>query len=119
MGKMHFGVILGWSVVHSAVLWFILNQLAGGTEAAESKGLDLYSTCCVVGYSMVPLVVYSAVSLLLPRGAVSLALAACCTLWSAHTAAKIFVRKTAGLDMWLIMYPCSLLYAAFACLCCY
>ena len=100
MGKIHFGVILGWSVVHSvrgyspwfccvcvihnllnfpgrplpflphrtcqAVLWFIVNQLAGA-EAAEAKGLDLYSVCCLVGYCMVPLVVYSAGSLLLPR----------------------------------------------------
>ncbi len=66
MGKIHFGVILGWSVVHSAVLWYVVNQLAGA-EASESKGLDLYSVCCVVGYCMVPLVVYSAVSLLIPR----------------------------------------------------
>ena len=66
MGKIHFGVILGWSVVHSSVLWLIVNQLAGA-EAAEAKGLDLYSICCVVGYCMVPLVVYSAVSLLIPR----------------------------------------------------
>ncbi len=26
-GKLHFGVILGWSVVHSALLWFLVNQV--------------------------------------------------------------------------------------------
>lgn len=66
MGKLHFGIILGWSVVHSAILWFVINQLAG-SEVADTKGLDLYHVCCVVGYCMVPLVVYSAVSLLIPR----------------------------------------------------
>ena len=66
MGKLHFGVLLGWSVVHSTLLWFVVNQLAGA-EAAEAKGLDLYSVCCVVGYCMVPQVVFSAVSLLIPR----------------------------------------------------
>lgn len=66
MGKLHFGVILGWSVVHAVVLWFILNQLAGA-EASEAKGLDLYSCCCVVGYCLLPICLYSAASLLLPR----------------------------------------------------
>ncbi|GAX80868.1 hypothetical protein CEUSTIGMA_g8303.t1 [Chlamydomonas eustigma] len=81
MGKIHFGVILGWSVVHSVVLWYLINQLAG-SGAAESKGLDLYSVCCVVGYCMVPLVVHSAISLLLPRGLLSLVLAVFCTIWN-------------------------------------
>lgn len=52
--------------MHSSVLWFVINQLAGA-EAAEAKGLDLYSICCIAGYCMVPLVVYSAASLLIPR----------------------------------------------------
>ena len=50
-GKLHFGIILGWSVVHSAVLWLIVNQLVGpGAEA--NSGLDLYSVCCVVGHCL-------------------------------------------------------------------
>ena len=52
--------------MHSTLLWFVVNQLAGA-EAAEVKGLDLYSVCCVVGYCMVPQVVFSAVSLLIPK----------------------------------------------------
>lgn len=27
MGKLHFGIILGWSVVHSMVLWFLVNNV--------------------------------------------------------------------------------------------
>jgi protein YIPF5/7 len=65
-GKLHFGVILGWSVVHSVLIWFLLNQLSG-TEAEDSKGLDLYSCCCVVGYCLLPICVYSALGLVVPR----------------------------------------------------
>jgi hypothetical protein len=65
MGKLHFGVILGWSVVMSIVLWFLLQQLAGA-EGAEAK-LDLYNCCCVVGYCMLPIVVFNAVAILIPR----------------------------------------------------
>uniref|UniRef100_A0A7R9VFU1 Protein YIP n=1 Tax=Chlamydomonas euryale TaxID=1486919 RepID=A0A7R9VFU1_9CHLO len=120
MGKLHFGIILGWSVVHSAILWFVINQLAGA-EATEARGLDLYHVCCVIGYCMVPLVVYSAVSLLIPRGMLSFSLAALCTLWSSETASRIVVRRTPALEgmQRLIMLPCLLCYSAFMMLCVY
>jgi amino acid transporter len=63
---MHFGVLLGWSVVQSIVLWFIVNQIASN-EAAEHRALDLYSCCCIMGYGMVPLLLLSVAVLLLPR----------------------------------------------------
>lgn len=66
MGKVHFGVLLGWSVVQSIVLWFMVNQIASN-EAAEHRALDLYSCCCIVGYGMVPLLVLSVAVLFTPR----------------------------------------------------
>lgn len=58
---------------------------------------------------------------ILHRGLLALALAAFCTIWSGHTAAKIIVRRTPALEgmQGLIMYPCVLVYAAFAMLCVY
>ena len=55
------------------------------------------------------------------RGLLSYGLVALCTLWSGHTAAKIFVRRTPALEgmQGLIMFPCLLLYSAFAMLCVY
>mmetsp|Transcript_22231 Transcript_22231/g.56527 ORF Transcript_22231/g.56527 Transcript_22231/m.56527 type:complete len:244 (-) Transcript_22231:196-927(-) len=113
-GKLHFGIILGWSVVHSSVLWFIVNQLAG-IDAQEAKGLDLYSVCCLVGYCMAPIAVFSAVALLLPSGVVAGVLGLAATLWAGHTAAKIFARRCPSLEdaQGLVMLPCTLLYAAF------
>lgn len=66
MAKLHFGIILGWSVVHSVVVYFLVNQLAG-VEGAEGKGLELYDCCCVVGYCMLPVVLHSGISLTIPR----------------------------------------------------
>jgi hypothetical protein len=66
MGKVHFGILLGWSVVQSIVLWFMVNQIASN-EAAEHRALDLYSCCCIVGYGMVPLLVLSVAVLFTPR----------------------------------------------------
>lgn len=63
---MHFGVLLGWSVVQSIVLWFVVNQIASN-EAAEHRALDLYSCCCIVGYGMLPLILLSVAVLLTPR----------------------------------------------------
>ncbi len=66
MGRLHFGVILGWSVVHSVIMYFIVTQLAG-IDITESKGLDLYSICCLLGYCMLPLCMHSAAALFIPR----------------------------------------------------
>jgi len=41
-------------------------QIAG-VEAKEARGLDLYSCCCVIGYCLAPITVFSALTLLLPR----------------------------------------------------
>lgn len=65
VGKLHFGYILGWTVVGSLLLWFLLNSMVGGDPDASE--LTLYSCCCAVGYSMLPLVLHAFLSLLLPR----------------------------------------------------
>jgi len=114
MGKLHFGIILGWSVVHSAVMWFLVNQIAG-VEAKEAQGLDLYSCCCVIGYCLAPITVFSALTLLLPRGLWPVGLGVVCTFWAAHTAARILSRRSIVLDdvRTLIMLPCILMFSSF------
>jgi hypothetical protein len=66
MGKVHFGIILGWSVVQSFVLYFVVNQIASN-EACEHRALDLYSCCCITGYGMVPIILFSVSVLLIPK----------------------------------------------------
>jgi hypothetical protein len=66
MGKVHFGVVLGWSVVQSMVIYFVVNQIVSN-ENSEHKGLDLYSCCCITGYGMVPLILHAAAALVLRK----------------------------------------------------
>lgn len=112
MGKLHFGVLLGWSVCAAVAMFFLVNQLAGG----EARALDLYGACCLVGYGMLPLALHSAAALLVPRGAASSAGAVLATVWSGHTASRLFQRRCASLEDagGLLLYPCLLLYGAFA-----
>lgn len=65
-GKLHFGVILGWSVVSSIVVWLVVNNMAG-TENPESQSLGLYSCCCLLGYCLLPMVVFALLALIIPR----------------------------------------------------
>ena len=65
-GKLHFGVILGWSVVGSILIWGVVSSLTG-VEGPDQKSLQLYSCCCLLGYCMLPMVVSAALSLLVPR----------------------------------------------------
>ena len=67
-GKLHFGVVLGWSVVGSTVLWFVANNIGGGTVDVPDGGAPgLYDCCCLLGYCLLPLIAHALTSLLIPK----------------------------------------------------
>ena len=67
-GKLHFGVVLGWSVVGSTVVWFVANNIGGGSADAPDGGAPgLYDCCCLLGYCLLPLIVHALVLLLIPK----------------------------------------------------
>lgn len=61
-GKLHFGVILGWTSVASVFLYLLYNLLAG-----RNGSIDLYRCVSLVGYSLVPVAVFSMISIFLPK----------------------------------------------------
>jgi hypothetical protein len=61
-GKVHFGIILGWTSVASVFLYLVYNLLAG-----RNGNLDLYRCVSILGYSLVPIVLFSTVSIFLPN----------------------------------------------------
>ncbi|PRW51047.1 YIPF5-like protein [Chlorella sorokiniana] len=116
VGKMHFGYILGWMVVGSGLLWFVLNSITG-TEDPDAKQLDLYSCTCLLGYALLPLVGHALLALLLPRRSVpSMAAAALAVVWAGQTASRLFCRRSPLLDgqQSCVLYPCLLMYSSFA-----
>ena len=115
VGKLHFGYILGWTIVGSALIWFILSSIAG--HETDGRSLDLYSCCCLLGYSLLPLVLHAVGSLLLPRRSIfALGFGVVAVLWSTQTAARLFVHRSVALrgQLSIVFYPCFLLYTAFA-----
>lgn len=113
-GKVHFGIILGWSVLSAIVLWFVVKNISG--DSTESRACNLGSCYSVLGYALLPMVLFSILSVLIPKGNLAAAAGALVSLWCAYLAARLFVQRSPVLTHYrnLIGYPCLLNYGAFA-----
>jgi hypothetical protein len=109
-GKLHFGIALGWVTVASLFLYFVFSELSGGRRG----DLDLYRCASLVGYGMLPIVIFSAVSLFLPRGGwVIFAVAMGFVLWSTRVCTTL-LASGAGEHRGLVAYACWLVYMLFS-----
>ncbi|XP_043698469.1 protein YIPF5 homolog [Telopea speciosissima] len=111
-GKIHFGIILGWVTVAALFLYVVFNMLAG-----RNGNLDLYRCLSLLGYCMLPLVIFSAFSLFLPEGGVFIfALGAFFVLWSTRVCTQLLVELASCGDehRGLIFYACCLIYMLFS-----
>ncbi|KAJ4903724.1 Integral membrane Yip1 family protein [Raphanus sativus] len=117
-GKIQFGVILGWIVASSVFLYAVFNMLAG----RRSGNLGLHTCTSLVGYCLLPLVVFSAVSLLfVPREGdgvvvVRFVVAGVFVLWSSRACSGLVVSLADGGEehRGLISYACFLIYCLFS-----
>ncbi|EOA23276.1 hypothetical protein CARUB_v10017890mg [Capsella rubella] len=112
-GKIQFGVILGWVVVSSIFLYIVFNMLAG-----RNGNLNLHTCTSLVGYSLLPVVILSAVSLFVPQGAgpVRFVLAAAFVMWATRACSNLVVSLADGGEehRGLISYACFLIYTLFS-----
>uniref|UniRef100_A0A1J3CN08 Protein YIP n=4 Tax=Noccaea caerulescens TaxID=107243 RepID=A0A1J3CN08_NOCCA len=112
-GKIQFGVILGWVVVSSIFLYIVYNMLAG-----RNGNLNLHTCTSLVGYSLLPVVILSAVSLFVPQGAgpARFVLAAAFVLWATRACSNLVVSLADGGEehRGLISYACFLIYTLFS-----
>ncbi|XP_077241253.1 integral membrane Yip1 family protein [Tasmannia lanceolata] len=111
-GKLHFGIILGWVTVSALFLYVVFNMLAG-----KNGNLDLYRCLSLIGYCMLPMVIFSAVSLFLPQGGVVIfAMGAVFVLWSTRVCSRLLVELASCGDehRGLIAYACWLIYMLFS-----
>ncbi|CAG9461309.1 unnamed protein product [Pedinophyceae sp. YPF-701] len=117
MAKLHFGVLLGWSVIAATAISWMARMVSGGSPNV----LSVYSTLCLLGYCLMPMVVLSFVALVLPHGLLLHTIAALAAGWSAHAAALVHVGLSEGLAQhkWIIFYPYLCYFAIMALLACY
>ncbi|XP_020578198.1 protein YIPF5-like [Phalaenopsis equestris] len=111
-GKFHFGIILGWVTVAALFVYVVFNMLAG-----RSGNLDLYRCLSLVGYCMLPMVIFSAISLFVPHGGVVIfAMGAVFVLWSTRMCTQLLVELATGGEehRGLIAYACWLVYMLFS-----
>lgn len=111
-GKLHFGVILGWMTVASLFLYFVFNMLAG-----RNGNLDLYRCLSLVGYCMLPMVIFSASALFIPpQGLVMFVMAALTVLWCTRACSSLLIVLASHGDehRGLVAYACSLIYMLFS-----
>lgn len=111
-GKFHFGIILGWVTISALFIYVVFNMLAG-----RSGNLDLYRCLSLVGYCMLPMVIFSAISLFLPSGGVVIfAMGAVFGLWSTKTCTQLLVELSScgEENRGLIAYACWIVYMLFS-----
>lgn len=112
-GHLHFGVILGWSVIGSIAIYWVTSMLSG---IDSSTRIDLYNTCCLLGYGMLPMCMFAALDLVIPEGPLLVGLACIFVIWCTIVASKMFVIHAPSLmdNRILVAYPCALFYSAMA-----
>ncbi|KMZ58581.1 Protein YIPF5 [Zostera marina] len=111
-GKLHFGIILGWVVVAALFLYVVFNMLAG-----RDGNLDLYRCVSLVGYCMLPIVIFSALALFVPQGGVAVfILGAIFVIWATRVCTRLVVELASCGDehRGLIAYACFLIYTLFS-----
>jgi hypothetical protein len=107
-GNLHFGIILGWSIVTSGILCFVVNMLAEGSYMTVHKALS------IIGYCQIPTVIYSALTIVMPQGMIASICGFVCMTWSSYTCSSIIVYVVPTLhDIQLLMFPCMLIFSAF------
>jgi len=108
-GKVQFGAIYGVFVTGWLGIWAVLNLMS-------PKGIDVYRTASVMGYSLLPLVMLAALSI--PVNMTGFAGALCvpvAVLWCSNAASLFFVAALDADDRrWLLAYPVALFYTCFA-----
>ena len=113
VGKFHFGVLLGWSVLVSMGLSWMFSLLSQPDSAGPvSDPVGAFRMLCMMGYCQIPMAGLAALSLVLQAGPLRVALAALAVAWSSFTLATVLVGAMPELrpSRSLVIIPCALFY---------
>lgn len=109
-GKIHFGYIYGLGTLGCLIIYFVVYLVA-------SRSISFMCTVSVLGYSLLPMVVLSGLSILVNLRATLAGnlLSVLAILWCAIGASNLLVTAMDISNTRLIIgYPCALFYTVFA-----
>jgi len=107
-GKIHFGYIYGVGAIGCVSIYLLLNLMS-------ESDLDIYQTIGVLGYCLLPLVILSGLSIILPlNGKFGFVISSFVISWCTFSATRMFVSVLGMRDQTvLVMYPVGLVYTCF------
>lgn len=108
--KVHFGYVYLISLVSVTSIYFLLNVI-------DTTPIGLLQCCSVIGYSFVPMVIFSFLNIFLnwTNSTIKASLGILCSLWSSYIATVVFVKYLAMTNKdWVVWYPIMLIYGCFA-----
>ncbi|KAI8365188.1 uncharacterized protein BYT42DRAFT_540823 [Radiomyces spectabilis] len=108
-GKNHFGYIYGVGVLGVVSIFLVMNLMS-------ESGVDWSRTASVLGYCLLPMVMLSGFSVILPlKGYIGLVLTAISILWCTYASSGMFTTVLRMSEQrFLVAYPVGLFYACFA-----
>jgi hypothetical protein len=108
-GKVHFGYIYGVALMGWISIYGILNLMS-------ESGIDTLRTASVLGYCLLPMVLLSFTSIIIPlQGIMGLLLGGVTVLWCTSSSANMFATALSMKEQrFLVAYPVGLFYFCFA-----
>lgn len=114
-GKVLFGYIIGWTLLTSMGMSWILNMVVG-----PGADIGMYACCSVLGYGLLPQVFLALLNVVVGKGVIMNGVAIFCILWSTRVATKFVVGKLRANHIpveeqrALLAYPWILTFSMFA-----
>ena len=114
-GKVLFGLIIGWTILTSLGMSFLVQLLVG-----PGGDIGMHSCLSILGYCLLPQVFLSLCYLVIGKSVVLYVLALFCVLWSTRVASRFVVVRLKAKHIpveeqrSLIAYPWLLVFSMFA-----
>lgn len=108
-GKVHFGFIYGITIFGCLSIFSLLNLMS-------ENGIDMLRVASILGYCLLPMVIFSFSSVILPlKGLLGILIGGAAVLWCTMSASNMFVLASGLKDQrFLVAYPLALFYFCFA-----
>ena len=114
-GKVLFGLIIGWTIITSLGMSWLVNLLVG-----PGGDIGMYACCSILGYCLVPQIVLSLAYLVIGKSAALSVIAVFAILWSTRVASRFVTVRLKAKHIpveeqrSLLAYPWLLVFSMFA-----